>query len=188
MKSCNMKKGITMKKIKIVLGIAIVSLVLNTTKGWAASTITTADGGTNMCVPGLTYKPIGDILIAEGAATDFEVTANRTLVLTAPVGFEFNPGTGTVTCSGLSGGAIAATIAVTSTSVTVGNMTFAAGIMEYIRISGVEVKALNGATSGNIYRLSSNSGNISVIAGSATSNTDGSGGTSYGFVSALTLN
>ena len=128
--------------------------------------VTAATGGGSLCSG--SYTTLGDIIITEGATTDITASQNnKTLILTAPTGYEFNPGVGSVTFKAsrdLSSPSISVaqyTITVTFTSDGFANRT------DIITITGIQAKASNStpvASSGNILRKAANLG-TGTIAG-----------------------
>src|SRR3954470_6323321 len=88
-------------------------------------TITSPTGGNNISADkafnstnGAAFTALGNIVITEGAATDFAAGNNQTLILTVPTGWRFNPGVGIVTFPALRN-ITAATISVTASTLTV---------------------------------------------------------------------
>jgi hypothetical protein len=146
-----------------------------TTKAIAEVTVAGATGGiglsadkaVNGSAPGLTT--LGDILITENDPADFPVTGGqKTLILTAPAGWKFGS-TVTVTSSGadisiptlplfdVSGAFLTITIDVTAT-----------GANDELRISGLQVQALNAANipaAGAILRTAAQPGTAAAIDG-----------------------
>src|SRR4051794_7431324 len=66
--------------------------------------ITSPTGGNNVSADkalnstnGAAFTALGNIVIAEGAVGDFAAGNNQTLILTAPLGWQFKAGTGTAT-------------------------------------------------------------------------------------------
>src|SRR5260370_17840314 len=49
---------------------------------------------------GPAFAPLGNIVLTEGASSDFAAVANQTFILTAPSGWRFQAGTGTATFPG----------------------------------------------------------------------------------------
>src|SRR5688572_20338735 len=98
--------------------ILILSMYFNISQ--AAVIVTPASGLCLNNTPGA-FSAIGNIVITEGANADFAVQAGVTIVLSAPAGFEFLAGTGTVTA--IAGRNIttapAPTIMVTATTITI---------------------------------------------------------------------
>src|SRR5437879_4188103 len=91
----------------------------------AAVTVTAATGGNNISADkalnstnGAAFTALGNIVITEGAASDFGAGANQTLILTLPSGWRFNAGVGTVSFTS-SRNVTAATISVTASNATV---------------------------------------------------------------------
>ena len=97
------------------------------------------------------YLPLGNIVIAENQNNNFSNSASSlTLILTAPTNFEFNPGFGSVSVTGsnLSG----ATISVSSTTITITYTCSNTNKLDTMTISGLQVRAINTASMGNISR------------------------------------
>ena len=128
--------------------------------------ITPANGTANSCKLPTDYVTLGNIVIDEGANTDITMASgtNYTLVLNAPLNFEFNPGVGSVTLSG-SPDVDIISINVTTTAITItysstqGNR---ANGDDIITISGIQFRGINLASSGNITRPIAGGGNGSI--------------------------
>ncbi|MCU0431414.1 MAG: hypothetical protein MUF42_15730, partial [Cytophagaceae bacterium] len=112
------------------------------------------------------YSTLGNIVLTEAVNTDFtNSTANATLILAAPAGFEFLAGTGAATFAG-GGDITAASIVVTATEITVtfttnGNPT----APDALTISGIQIRATAAGT-GKITRGGGTpAGGTAVIAG-----------------------
>jgi len=149
--------------------------LFSTTAVLAQVTITRPTGGQNISVeksvggPQEQFTAIGDIVIADNAASDFTAGTDRLIRLNAPTGWQFEVGTVTVSHSGPK---------ITASSVydntTTGYLiisytasaTVAAG--NSITISGLKVKSISKAvgTAGNIVRANITNGG--VIAGFGT--------------------
>ena len=161
-------------------------------------TVTAATGGTNISADkaanstnpaGGTWTTLGNIVINENNNADLGLVngSARTLILTAPTGWNFLAGTGTVTTNGAD---VTGTpsISVTSTTITISLIgdTSPTSEDDQITISGIQVKATDGSSlpsTGQIYRSSTNAGSLSVSGVTNTSNTSGSGGTNFGSLS-----
>lgn len=117
------------------------------------------------------YQSLGDIVIDEGNNADFAVAAGVTLILTAPANFQFNPGVGTVTQNGGTVNLSALSIAVTATTITITYTSGGTNRDDILTISGIQVRAITGASSGSILRTagSPGTGTISGIANGTTS-------------------
>src|SRR5436190_8554256 len=114
-------------------------------------TISEPSGGWNISADkavnstnGAAFSPLGTITISEGTNTDFAVGVNKTLILAPPSGWRFNPGVGTVTFTG-SRDITSASIAVTSSNLTVTLSVGGTGRSDDLMIDNVQVQALNGA-------------------------------------------
>jgi hypothetical protein len=131
----------------------------------AVVTVTPATGGGALCAG--VYTTLGNIVIQEGANADIAVGTGVTLILTAPAGYDFNPGVGTVTIVGAPTNITSATLTVTSTTITITYTCTGTNRLDGFNISGIQVKAsaaLPVAGSGNILRTAGNPG-TGVIAG-----------------------
>src|SRR5215212_6835209 len=152
------------------------------TSGWTAqttftdaTTVTPAAGGTNISADKAAnatspaFTTLGDIVIAENVNNDFPVQANRTLILTAPTGWQFNPGVGTTaaTKTGAGGNELNDnSITVTATTITVNISVTGITQLNTLSIKGIEVRATDGANvpgSGNILRTVANPGNATIV-------------------------
>ena len=147
-----------MKKVLIFLSI----LLCNILYSYANVTITVANGN-NLCTNA--YNTLGNIRITEGANSDISIQNNKTLKLTSPTGFEFNPGVGSVSCTaGRNISAISLT-SVTTTTITITFTCNGVNASDRITISGIQVKASDEcpiANDGNILRVSTNPGTATI--------------------------
>src|SRR5215213_5305347 len=151
------------------------------TSGWAAqttftdaTTVTPAAGGTNISADKAAnatspaFTTLGDIVIAENVNNDFPVQASRTLILTAPTGWQFNPGVGTTaaTKTGAGGNELNDnSITVTATTITVNISVTGTAQTNTLSIKGIQVRATDGANipgSGNILRTVGNPGTATI--------------------------
>jgi hypothetical protein len=152
----------------------------------AAVTIATATGGKNLSADSAqngvapAYTTLGNIVITEGATGDIATGTSRTLILTAPSGWQFNAGVGTATSakiSGAGGNEISApTISVTSSTITLTFDVIGTGQINSLTISGIQVRSTEGGNipaAGTILRTSGNPG-------TATINGITNGSTSFG--------
>src|SRR3972149_7384985 len=146
-----------MKKLHLLFAFFLFFLLLPSML-LANVTVTAATGGT--LLPRYTaengnvtaYTTLGNIVIDENSNNDFNQSDrnDKTLILTAPANWHFNPGTGSV--SRLSGGDISSTnltITVTSTTITVTyHLTNFDGSYtnddDRLTISGIQVRAIDG--------------------------------------------
>ena len=140
----------------------------------AAVTVTPASGGTGISADKAAnatspaYTTLGNIVIAENANTDFAPNqTNRTLILTAPSGWQFNAGVGSVSFT-KNRDITAASVVVTASAATVTLSTDSnANRSDTLTISGIQVRATDGAaipSSGSILRTVANPG-TAVISG-----------------------
>lgn len=143
-----------MKKFLLLSSLALAGFVYHAR---AAVSITAASGGTNICAnlalggstPG--YTTLGTITVSEGIPNDL-ANGMRTLVLTAPAGWQFNTAA-TPTLAFTAGRNITSMTlgAFTATSVTI-NMNVASFTqIDVFTIAGLQVRATSaGAAAGNI--------------------------------------
>lgn len=138
-------------------------IILFSNRCEAAVTITPASG---LCLnnsPGA-FSAIGLITIVEGNLADFAAQTNATLILTVPSGFEFLAGTGNVSYQ--AGRNIsAASIVVSSTTITVTYTTGGVNKSDRIVISAVQARGLVAGSSGTILRTAT--GGTATISGDA---------------------
>src|SRR6266404_187351 len=116
---------------------------------------------------GAAFTALGNIVLTEGATTDFAVGNNKTFILTLPSGWQFNSGVGSVSFTG-SRDITTASISVGTSSLTVTFSVSGTTKFDVLTISGLQVQALDGSldylNSGYILNLSQNPG-TAVIAG-----------------------
>jgi len=136
----------------------------------SGGTSISADKAANAIVPA--YTTLGDMVINEGTAggltTDFAVQTNTTLILTAPGGWQFNPGVGTTATTKSGAGANELTdnsITVTSTTITVNISVTGTTQTNTLSIKGIQVRATDGANvpgTGTILRTAGNPGTATI--------------------------
>jgi hypothetical protein len=85
------------------------------------------------------YNTLGNIVIREGARTDFAVGTNLTLVLSAPANYNFNPGVGTVAISGVDISNASITVNATTITITYTITGTTNGNLDQITISGIRL-------------------------------------------------
>lgn len=174
-------------------GFLLIGTVLSVTMLYASVTVTPATGGTSISADNSAtatspaWTTLGNIVITEVVKTDFAASqTNATLIFTAPTGWTFNTGVGSVTFAGAAD-ITAASIGVTSSTITVTFSTDGTGNKtDVLTISGIQVQASDGANlpaSAQIYRATGNPGSGTVTGITSTANTDGSGGTNFGSLS-----
>ncbi|MTI21137.1 hypothetical protein E1176_08905, partial [Fulvivirga sp. RKSG066] len=137
----------------LLFGLFVTLISFNNTN--AQVVVSPANGGSNLCVGG-GYTTLGDITITEGISTDFANGTNQTYVISAPANFRFNVGA-TVTLSQSSGGGTVTNIqpaVITTTSITFEyDMASTAVVpVDVFTISGIEIRAISPASTGNILR------------------------------------
>lgn len=141
------------------------ALILFTRCLLANVTVTPANQGICLNVSPGAYQPIGDIVITEGANGDFVAQTSTTLVLTAPTGFSFQIGSGSVLFTP-SRNITAASVATTLTTITVTVTVVGINKLDAITITGITARAAAANLTGDITRKNPSGGNA-VIAGDA---------------------
>jgi hypothetical protein len=150
-------------------------------------TVTAATGGTNLSADRAAnatapqWTTLANIVITEPGNGKQDIGPNQTnatLILTAPTGWAFNPGQGSVTFQ--SGKDItAATMTSVTSSVATINFSTGGGInVDALTISGLQVRATDGSVlpaTGRIYRAAGNAGTATITGIVSGSNADGSG-------------
>jgi hypothetical protein len=156
----------------------------------SALTITPATGGSISADKAANsstaaWTTLGSITITEAVKTEFGTGTNKTLVLKAPAGFQFNsPGAPVVSFTSKKD-ITAATVAITSNLITVTLTVKGITNSDALVIKSVQVRPSAGTplALGNIYRPSSTNGGTAIIAGiTTTTNLDGSGGSNFGLL------
>lgn len=136
---------------------ALIFLLFLPFLAFGAVTITPANATVNTCQLPTDYFSLVDIIITEGAATDFSIPAsntNYTLILNAPNNFQFNAGVGSVDFLA-SGDITGVSITVNATAITItysssqGNR---ANAIDRLTISNLQIRGLNATATGNITR------------------------------------
>ncbi|MFT3908130.1 MAG: hypothetical protein QM737_01785 [Ferruginibacter sp.] len=140
-----------------------------------------ADKASNAFSP--SFTSMDDIIIMERKANDFTNSFGKpqTLVLTAPFGWTFKPGSGMIALNNTKD-LSAVSMKVSWTSITITYTVNASVSIDALVISGVQVQATDGAlinTVGSIYRSSANPGTAMIEGIINTSNENGAGGTSF---------
>jgi len=158
---------------KTTLGLVLSLIALNPPELWAQATVTEPTGGNNVSADkalnstsGAGFTALGNIVITEGAASDFASGANQTLFLTVPGGWQFKPGVGTVSFAS-KGNITAASIAVDASTATITLTVNGTDHMDTLTIGGLQVQALDGANlaAADYIRRVWGSGDTAVIAG-----------------------
>ena len=149
---------------KIVLVYFIFMATLFPNMCGATVTVTPASGLCLNVSPGA-YSSIGTITIQEGVMSDFATQSGVTIILSAPAGFEFNAGVGSVSYT-VSRNITTASILVTSSTITITYTTTGVNKADRIVISGIQARGLSAGISGTILRT----------AGTATITGDANGG------------
>ncbi|MEO8769128.1 MAG: hypothetical protein ABI402_03560 [Ferruginibacter sp.] len=128
------------------------------------SVVVSADNASNAISPAFTQ--LDNIVIAEMKATDFAATAgaSKSLVLTAPSGWTFKPGCGSIEVVNAKDFS-AVSMNISWTTITINFTVKGTTNIDVLNIAGVQVQATNGANvdcQGMIYRSSSNPGTASI--------------------------
>src|SRR5215210_1048395 len=161
-------------RLALLVGAALLVALLVARYAFANVTVTAATGGTNVSadkaanatVPA--WTTLGNVAISEPGSSkgDFAATGgtSKTLILTAPTNWAFNPGVGSV--SFVSGKDItAASVTVAASTITVSVTVGGTGGADTLTISGIQVQPVDGAivpSSGNILRKASNPGTATI--------------------------
>ena len=147
------------------LGLLVGAVAISSAQLRASVTVTEPTGGQNISADkslnstnGAAFTALGSIVITEGAINDFAAGTNKTFILSAPSGWRFNAGVGSVTFQG-SRDITAASISVTSSNLTVTLSLGGIGKLDILTISGLQVQPLDGSLDPNpgyILNLSAN--------------------------------
>ncbi|MCI4442616.1 MAG: HYR domain-containing protein, partial [Lentimicrobium sp.] len=154
------KTTLLYKKIQFILGVVLLSVpFINTTN--AQVTITKPNLIIETCSFPSAYTTLENIVISETSVSDFnDHPSSRTIILTAPSNFEFNtsPSPAT-TISAATGKDITGTPTITINSTTQITITYSCETdteLDELIISGIQIRALTTASSGNITRTGGN--------------------------------
>src|SRR6266566_7482353 len=123
-----------------------------------------ADKAQNGAVPAFTT--LGNIVIQEGSMTDFSRGTNVTLILTAPSGWRFNAGAGSINSNNRDIPISSLSLSVSGSTITVTFNVIGTANTDSLTISGIQAQATDGGAipnSGSIFRDSANPG-TAVIA------------------------
>src|SRR6266446_1533428 len=116
---------------------------------------------------GAAFTALGNIVIAEGLTTDFATGTNKTLILTLPNGWRFNTAAGASVGFPTSRDITSASVAVTTSNVTVTLTVSGTTKLDTLTISGLQVQPLDGGSLDNlnglyIYNLTVNPGTETI--------------------------
>ena len=148
--------------------LAITVFVISITKLNAQVSILKPNLTFGVCSFPSSYHQLENIIIIENARDDFSAAGinPKSLELSAPSDFEFRPGTGFATVN--SGGNLAVvSYNCTATTITIEYDCIQVNKNDKMTIIGLEVRAINGASSGNIIRT----GGTGIINGLTTGET-----------------
>src|ERR1051326_6683216 len=93
---------------------------------------------------GAAFTALGNIVITEGATTDFAVGASKTLILTLPFGWRFNTSAGSVSFTS-SRDITSASLSVATDTVTVTMTVSGTTKLDTLTISGLQVQPVDGS-------------------------------------------
>ncbi|MBL0340998.1 MAG: hypothetical protein IPP71_08780 [Bacteroidetes bacterium] len=146
--------------------ILMLSIILTLVGSFAANAnivVAPATGGNCLqLAPAGAYTVLSNISITESNVNDFAIQGGTTFILSAPAGFEFKPGVGSMSFN--SGNDISSlSLLVTTTSLTVTMNVATATKLDFFRIRFVEVRAITPNTTGQILRTIA--GGTATIAG-----------------------
>ena len=143
------------KKNKTASVLALLFTFLGFFDGFGQVTFTKPNLTINTCVFPSAYSVLPRIQIQEANNGDFTNQGNgRTIILTAPTNFEFNPGVGTI--SDRNRDVNNSTITVTATTITITYDCNATAQDDRWRIDNIEIRAINTASTGDITRTGGN--------------------------------
>lgn len=157
------KKSIKNSFLNFNTVLAFLFVLLGMSSSFGQVAITTANGTANSCKLPTDYVTLGDIIIDESANSDFDLATRNidyTLILTAPINFQFNPGTGNVTSN--NGDITGISVVVTNTTITityrssnnpVGNRRDEDDI---VTLTGIQFRGITTPSTGNIIRTGGN--------------------------------
>ena len=101
------------------------------------------------------YFRLSDVVIQETNKADFSVGNGKSFSINAPVGFQFQPNTGSVLVQN-GGNLSGATIVISAGQVTVQYTCNAISKFDVLTLTGLTIRAINGANSGNLVRTGGN--------------------------------
>ena len=171
--SLKIMKKITLsyKKTYLTLGLLFISFLFVTEINAQVSitkpslSITTCNGFPSG------YNALENIVITEGANSDFSAGTNVTLILTIPTNFEFQANTGTVTFASNANLSAATITSITSNTITITYSSSQNNKKDIMTISGLQVRAINSASTGDITRTGGNGTINGLTTSTAVTNT-----------------
>ena len=159
----SLRLSMTIRLLLMVLFVGLFGNVVN-----AQVTITKPNLSIPVCssFPS-SYSVLGDIVINENNNGDFASSAtSKTIILSAPANFEFKPLTGAIAYRG-GRDITASSIVVTASTITITYTCTTTGNDDRLTLSGLEVRAINAVSSGNVIRT----GGTGTISGLVTNTT-----------------
>jgi hypothetical protein len=107
------------------------------------------------------YFSLGNIVITERSTGDFSSITNGTLILSAPINFEFQSGTGSITYgSGANVTFPYPSITVTATTITITYTVSKTNQIDQLTLSGIKVRGINGLATNQTITRTGGSGAI----------------------------
>ncbi len=142
-----------LKYILSVFKIAFIFLIIAKANTFAQVNISKPSLSFGACSFPSNYHPLENIVIIENVRDDFsDVGANpKSIELTAPDNFEFKPGTGFAVVN-LGGNLSMVSFNCTATTITIEYDCLGVNLNDKMTIIGLEIRAINEASSGNITR------------------------------------
>jgi hypothetical protein len=167
------RKNIGMNRELLQIGLVVGALCVCPSLTRGDVTVTEPLGGNDISADkslnstnGAGFTALGSIVLTETMTSDFAVGNNKTLILTLPYGWQFNPGVGAVSFTG-SRDITAASISVGSSDLTVTLSVSGTGKFDTLTITGLQVQALDGSwdwlNTGYILNLSVNPGTAVIV-------------------------
>lgn len=147
--------NLSKKKFSAFFNLLLVFVLGISLKTSAQVTITRPNLAISSCTYPSAYSTLGMITIREGAGGantgNFATGIGRTIILTAPANFSFNPGFGTTAMNGASDIIISSTV-VTATTITITYNCATTGIRDRMEITNIQVRANTAGSTGDITR------------------------------------
>ncbi|NDP27903.1 MAG: choice-of-anchor D domain-containing protein [Flavobacterium sp.] len=152
------KTTLLFKKLQLVLGLVLLSfLFINSTNAQVAVTKPNLTVAT--CSFPSAYSTLGNIVLTESISSDFGANASsQNIILTAPTNFEFNTSQ-SPTITALAAKDITGTPTITinsATQITIAYTCPTTALIDVLTISGINIRAITTASSGNITRTGGN--------------------------------
>src|SRR6266446_63259 len=156
--------GLTLGLAALCSGTALADVTVTEPTGGNGISADTSANSTN----GAAFTPLGAIIIAENNPADFGVGTNQTFILTLPPGFRFlTAGAPTTASFSANGDITQATVAVSSSDITVTLTVKGSSHLDTLSITNLQVQAMNGSDpnallGGPILNQSANPGTATI--------------------------